>query len=72
MPTDIAVDLISDHQMAELNRLKQWLYPKRTQGGKRENELSGGRKWKRRQHGERQSSPRAFPVLVFLKYLMAR
>jgi len=31
MPTDIAVDLISDHQIAELNRLKEWLYPKRTQ-----------------------------------------
>ena len=31
MPTDIAVDSISDYQMAELNRLKEWLYRKRTQ-----------------------------------------
>ena len=31
MPTDIAVDSISDYQMAELNRLKEWLYHKRTQ-----------------------------------------
>ena len=31
MPGDIAVDSISDYQMAELNRLKEWLYCKRTQ-----------------------------------------
>lgn len=31
MPGDIAVDSISDYQMAELNRLKEWLYRKRTQ-----------------------------------------
>ncbi len=30
MPGDIAVDSISDYQMAELNRLKEWLYRKRT------------------------------------------
>ena len=31
MPSDIAVDSISNYQMAELNRLKGWLYQKRTQ-----------------------------------------
>jgi len=31
MPGDIAVESISDYQMAELNRLKGWLYQKRTQ-----------------------------------------
>ena len=31
MPADIAVDSISDYQMGELNRLKVWLYRKRTQ-----------------------------------------
>ena len=31
MPQDIAVDSISDYQLAELNRLKEWLYRKRTQ-----------------------------------------
>ena len=31
MPGDIAVNSISDYQMAELNRLKEWLYRKRTQ-----------------------------------------
>ena len=30
MPGDIAVDSISDYQMGELNRLKEWLYQKRT------------------------------------------
>ncbi len=31
MPGDIAVDSISDYQMGELNRLKEWLYCKRIQ-----------------------------------------
>jgi len=30
MPRDIVVDSISDYQMSELNRLKAWLYHKRT------------------------------------------
>ena len=29
MPTDIAVDSISDYQIGELNRLKSWLYHQR-------------------------------------------
>ena len=31
MQGDIAVDSINDYQMGELNRLKEWLYCKRTQ-----------------------------------------
>jgi len=31
MPVDIAVDSLSDEQMRDLNRLKEWLYRKRTQ-----------------------------------------
>jgi len=31
IPSDIGVDSISDYQMEELNRLKEWLYTKRTQ-----------------------------------------
>ena len=31
MPGDIAVDSISDYQVGELNRLKEWLYRRRTQ-----------------------------------------
>ncbi len=31
MPNDIAVDSLRDDQMADLNRLKEWLYRKRTQ-----------------------------------------
>ena len=30
MPSDIAVDSINDYQMSDLNRLKEWLYRKRT------------------------------------------
>jgi hypothetical protein len=30
MPADIGVDAISDHQMGELNRLKEWLYRQRS------------------------------------------
>jgi len=30
MPGDIAVDSISDYQVGELNRLKEWLYRQRT------------------------------------------
>ena len=31
MPPDIAVDSLNDEQMRELQRLKEWLYKKRTQ-----------------------------------------
>ena len=31
MPADIAVDSLNDEQLRELNRLKEWLYRKRTQ-----------------------------------------
>jgi hypothetical protein len=31
MPSDIAVDSLNDKQVHELNRLKEWLYKKRTQ-----------------------------------------
>ena len=31
MPGDIAVDSLNDEQMRDLNRLKEWLYRKRTQ-----------------------------------------
>jgi len=31
MPADIRVDSLRDDQLADLNRLKEWLYRKRTQ-----------------------------------------
>jgi hypothetical protein len=31
VPGDIAVDSLNDEQLRELNRLKEWLYRKRTQ-----------------------------------------
>jgi hypothetical protein len=30
LPDDIRVDSLTDHQMADLNRLKEWLYRRRT------------------------------------------
>ena len=30
MPDDIRVDSLNDQQMADLNRLKEWLYQRRT------------------------------------------
>jgi len=45
MPGDIAVESISDYQIAELNRLKGWLYQKRTQAreGRERTERRGKR-----------------------------
>ena len=31
MPGDVAVDSLRDDQVSDLNRLKEWLYQKRTQ-----------------------------------------
>lgn len=33
IPSDIAVESLSDYQMAELKRFKNWLYQRRTQAG---------------------------------------
>jgi len=33
MPSDIVVESLSDYQMAELKRFKNWLYHRRTQAG---------------------------------------
>jgi hypothetical protein len=45
MPGDIAVDSITDYQINELNRLKEWLYRKRTQA-RAEREKAKGRQKK--------------------------
>jgi len=52
MPADIAVDSLNDEQMRELQRLKHWLYQKRTQI-----RLDRGRV-ERRQKGEEQAARR--------------
>ena len=52
MPGDIAVDSISDYQMGELNRLKEWFYCKRTQ-------VRAERSWaERRQKREEEAGKR--------------
>ena len=45
MPADIAVDSISDYQIAELNRLKSWLYHQRVKA-RQEKDRAGRRQEK--------------------------
>jgi hypothetical protein len=54
MPDDIAVDSISDYQRSELNRLKEWLYHKRTQA-RLESEKAERRHKKEEEAGRRKA-----------------
>ena len=60
MPCDIAVDSISDYQMAELNRLKGWLYQKRTQA-----RLGRGRAERRQKRQEEEARRKAEQPALF-------
>jgi len=54
MPGDIAVDSISDYQVGELNRLKEWLYRRTTQV---RSEMDGAeRRQKRGEEAEKRKS----------------
>ena len=55
MPEDIRVESLNDDQTRDLNRLKAWLYQKRTTV-RLERELIGARRKRKRQPGERPSS----------------
>ena len=59
MPSDIAVDSINDYQMAELNRLKEWLYRRRTQV--REERERAERQRKREEATARQKTEQPAP-----------
>jgi len=54
MPEDIRVDSLRDDQMADLNRLKEWLYRKRTQA--REDRERADRRRKRDDEAERRKA----------------
>jgi hypothetical protein len=54
MPADIAVDSLSDYQMAELKRFKEWLYQKRTQA--REDRARAERRQTRQSEAERKKA----------------
>jgi hypothetical protein len=54
MPGDISIDSISDYQLAELNRLKEWLYHKRTQA-RLEREKAERRQKKEEEAGKRKA-----------------
>ena len=54
MPGDIAVDSITDYQINELNRLKEWLYRRRTQA-RLERERAERRQKKEEEAGRRKA-----------------
>jgi len=54
MPADIAVESLSDYQMAELKRFKDWLYQKRTQA--RQEKGQAERKHKRAEEAARRKA----------------
>ena len=54
MPSDVAVDSISGYQTGELNRLKAWLYQKRTQA--REDRERAERRHKREEEAARREA----------------
>ena len=56
VPEDIRVESLSDYQMAELRRLKQWIYERRT-GAKQERDRSERQK-KREEEATRRSTER--------------
>ena len=60
MPEDIRVESLNDDQTRDLNRLKAWLYQKRTTV-RLERELIDARRKRKRQPGER-------PSLIILNY----
>ena len=61
MPSDIAVDSLRDDQMSDLNRLKDWLYRKRTQV--REERERAERRQKKEEEASRRKAeqPTLFP-----------
>jgi len=54
IPSDIAVDSLRDDQMSDLNRLKEWLYKKRTQI--REDRERAERQQKKQEEAERRKA----------------
>ena len=54
MPGDIAVDLLRDDQVSDLNRLKAWLYKKRTEV--RENRERAERRQKKQEEAEQRKA----------------
>ncbi|MDD5287492.1 MAG: hypothetical protein PHY28_00020 [Dehalococcoidales bacterium] len=63
MPADIAVESINDYQMQELNRLKSWLYRRRTKA-RQEMERSERRQQKEEEGSQRKTEqPALFEIM---------
>jgi len=60
MPKDIRVDMLTDEQMRDLNRLKGWIYQKRTTA--RQDRDRSNRREKRKEQADRkeQMHPKLF------------
>jgi len=54
MPADIAVSSLTDYQMGELKRFKNWLYEKRARA-RQDKERAGRRKEKEREIGRKKA-----------------
>jgi len=61
MPTDIAVDSISDYQIGELNRLKSWLYHHRVKA-RQEKDRAGRKQEKEEAKAQREEAQPALFV----------
>jgi len=61
MPTDIAVDSISNYQVGELNRLKSWLYHQRVKA-RQEKDRAGRRQEKEEAKAQREEAQPALFV----------
>jgi hypothetical protein len=58
MPTDIRVESLTDDQMRDLNRLKEWIYKTRTRTRQEKDRTERRQKRRKRRLGERRSSQR--------------
>jgi len=60
MPDDVAVESLRDGQMADLNRLKEWLYRRRTQVRQDQARAERGQKKKKEAAKRKQEQPALF------------
>jgi len=67
MPEDIRVESLNDEQMRDLNRLKAWLYQKRTTV-RLEREVRGARRERKRQTEKRKSNRHCLTSSILLVY----
>jgi len=60
MPADIAVDSLRDDQLADLNRLKEWLYRRRTQARQDRDRAERRQRWEKEAARKEELQPKMF------------